>query len=219
MKRIDVKKLSIAAAIIFSVNMAFGANRILNYDATAENSFYRNKYHIGAELHATRPEANMVFNAASGLTWSGIKGAYAFNKAALHYYSSAVIIDEHKVANTKEDLRIARKNNDKSEKAFLKRKLKKAKLDLMRDQLHFIIDKEALRQDYLLTISDQRRELAADREDLCKAKADLRKDKSNSLALKKVEMKKKEIKADKLAIANERASLNEEMAKADKIVE
>lgn len=218
MKRINVKKLSIAGAVVFGISMAFGANPIASYKAKAETNFYKNKYHLATVLPTPGTHAVTAYNVASGLTWSGTKGAYAFNKASLHYYGSAVIIDEYKLDKIREDLKDARANHDKADRAYLKRKLRKEKMDLFRDQCHFIIDQEALRQDYLLTISDQRRELAADRKDLCKANADLRKDKSNSFALKKVEMKKKEIKADKLAIANEKLALKNEMESADKIV-
>jgi hypothetical protein len=219
MKRINVKKLSIAGAILFGVNIAFGANPIASYKAKAESSFYKNKYHVATNLPSIGPEASTVYHVAAGLTWSETKGAYAFNKAGLNYYGSTVIIDEHRVATIREDLKDARANKDKTEKAYLRRKLKKAKLDLFRDQMHFIVNKEALRQDYLLVIADQRRELSLDRTDLCKAKADVRKDKTNSLAIKKVEMKKKEIEADKLMIKKEKASLNVEMESADKIVQ
>lgn len=218
MKRINVKKLSLAAGVLFATNMVFGANALTEFKAKAEDHFIKNRIEVGVDLQVTKPAANIELNKAEGAVWSDIKGVYAYNKAGIHYYSSAVIIDQHKVAGLKEDLRVARKNNDKTEKAIIKRKLKKAKLDLFRDQLHLIVNKEALRQDYFLTIEDQRKELAADRQDLCKAKADAKKDKNNGYALTRVEMKKKEVKADQLAIANEKCAMKKDMADADKIL-
>jgi hypothetical protein len=218
------KMLMIVGAIFISGTMAFAADGIKENRRSAEGSLAKERYHAATGYDFKKPvaPAALIFRTdeARGLKWYGIKGIYAYNKAAIKRYETAVILEENRVEKLKGDLKAARKDKRAEDAALIRKKLKKAKFDLFRDQMHLMIDKEALRYDYKLVIADQRQELAADRKDLCKAKAESRKDnEGKALATRRVSLKEREVEADKAAIANEKENLKADMAKIDQVLE
>jgi hypothetical protein len=222
MKGIKVK-LGIVAAMIFGTTAAFAADGIKVYKNSAEASYAREKYELATADDFKKPvitaSLTLRTDEGSGLKWYGIKGVYALNKAAVNKYEAAVIFENKKVEKLKANLKQARKDKSKSDIPLLKRKLKKAKFDLFRDQVHLMVDREALRHDYKMVIDDQRKELASDRKELCKAKAEARRDKEGKgLAARRVDLKEREVNADKAAIANEKAMMKADMAQIDEVL-
>lgn len=217
------KMLMVTGAVLISITTSFAADGIKENKNSAEGSYAKERYHLatGYEFKKPASTATMVFRTdeARGLTWYGIKGVYAYNKAAVKRYELAVIVEENKVEKLKADLKAARKERQTDEATLIRKKLTKAKFDLFRDQLHLMIDREALRHDYKMVISDQREELAADRKDLCKAKAEApRDDDGKKFATRRVSLKQREVEVDKAAIASEKAMLKAEMAQIDKVL-
>jgi hypothetical protein len=215
-------KLGIIAAMVFGTSTAFAADGIKNNKNSAEASYAREKYSLATAEDFKSPvktaSLTLRTDEGRGLKWYGIKGVYAYNKAAVNKYEAAVIFENSRIKKLKADLKQARKDKDKDAAALLQRKLKKTKFDLFRDQVHLMVNREALRKDYKMTICDQRKELAADRKDLCKAKAEVRKDEEGKGLTAKVHLKEKEVKADKAAIANEKAMMKADMAQIDEVL-
>jgi len=218
MKRIQINKLIITAAVVLGANVAFGAKGLGNPAINANRQMKSAKNHTAVTVTPAKYDAISVYGHSAGLRWNDIKGAYAFNKAGIARYGSAVVVDNQRIDKLNSDLKVAKKQNNKKEILVLQRKLKKAKNDLCRDRAHLKVDKKALQKDYVLTIGDFKQELRSDKKDLCNAKAEVRKDKTDLKSQKLALSKDKEVKADKAAISNERARLNEDMARVNEIL-
>lgn len=218
MKRIGIGKLVITAAAIIGANVAFGANGLGDPAVRAHKQIKKAKNPVAESVLPTKRNATSLYGKSAGIAWFDIKGSYAYNKAGVAKYGTAVIVDNNRIDQLKGDIKTAQKNNRKNEVMVLKRKLQKAQADLKRDKGHLRVDKTALRKDYQLTIADFRQELRSDKKSLCKANAELKQDKSDVKSQKMVLLKQNEVKSDKAAICNEKAKMKNDMAKVDKIL-
>ncbi len=173
------------------------------------------------EVTYDEPSANIVLE-KSGLT--DFESEYAEKRLSLYKSARAIHIEKYEVEQFKIELKLAKLSRNKLKIQQARLNLEKAKLNLFRDELHFIIDKEALRQDHLLKIKACQQKLATHRSEMQKVRlktvkqwityddAGLKKSKEFIVDQKQV------IKKDKLAIAKERELLKAEMLAADKLV-
>src|SRR5688572_10344768 len=107
------KMLMLTGAVIIGVTTAFAADGIKENKKSAEGSLAKERYNIAAGYDFKKPvsTASLVFRTdeGRGLTWYGIKGIYAYNKAAVKKYAVAVTVEENRVDKLKADLKAARK--------------------------------------------------------------------------------------------------------------
>ncbi len=220
MKTNGLKKLWTVGLMICSLNVAFAADG-LKGSGNIELKRIHKATNKGGAISQNRltPE----YKLAVTYRW-GALGFYSDNQFGMENYRLAILRDEYKLKALKEDVRIKKKLGDKAVMNTSRRKLKKAKFDLFRDQLHFMVDREALKQDRLLMIAGYREELATDKMDLCKAKNQLNKAKRDhneagiNKATKTIALKEKEIKQDKGLISVQKAAIKTESKTADEVL-
>ena len=231
MKQIKVEKLFVIGMIMFSVQAAFAAKGF-NTQKSADAYYCLNNVKFDRQeaymslSHGAAIEAMELYAAdkVGHHLDSAIPAAadtYTANKTGVYKYGTAVITEKYQVKVLRDQAKKATQDKDHTMLVKTRRKLAKAKLDLFRDELHFIIDREALRQDYMLTLADEQKKLATDQAALARSKADLNKelkagnDEGLLVIYNQIAIKEKEIKADKMAIAATQAKLKQEMKSAD----
>jgi hypothetical protein len=230
MKRVKLKAMFIIGLIMSTAGAAFAAQGFTNYkNADAHHSFYKAKT-TGqvAEKMITPIKAGLILPPSAGFglntALSRAEESYYINKAGFSKYGAAVIVEKYQVVKLRDQLKASTKEKDKTARMQIKKTLAKTKYDLFRDELHFMIDREALKHDYILAIKDSRKELAADKADLNKAKCDLKKEKAagNNAGITTTSnliiQKEKEIKKDKAVIAAEKTQLKLKMKTADEVL-
>jgi hypothetical protein len=230
MKRVKLKAMFVIGLIMSTAGAAFAAQGLTDHkNADAHHSFYKAKTTGAvAEKMMTPTNAALILPPSAGFglntSLSGAEESFYTNTIGFSKYGAAVIIEKYQVGKLQEQLKTSRKEKDKTARGQIRKTLAKTKYDLFRDELHFIIDREALKHDYILAIKDSRKELAADKADLNKAKCDLKKEKAagNNAAITTTSnliiQKEKEIKKDKAVIAAEKAQLKVKMKTADEVL-
>jgi len=229
MKTLTFKALLIIGLMVGSATMVNAAQAIkTNPNANAYYIFY--SHLLDRALIQESTENPLVLNTTNKAEAELIKKeteieeGYIKNRYALYQSATAIHIEKYKIQQLKLQLKQAKLNRNKLLVQQTRLELEKAQLNLFKNELHFIIDKEALRQNHLLAIKEKKQVLATHRAEVNKLRFKTIKqwitydDKGLKKSKDLIALKKEEIKTDKLAIADEKKWLQAEMLAADKLV-